>query len=102
MNPLLKEALGSILRTLFAGAAGWFVSHGIWTQTQATSYVEALALVILALGWSFWAKYRSRIKFLTALTMTPGATESDVTAHIAAGSPVPSVSTPVGMVPVAK
>ncbi len=85
MNPLLQAALGSILRWMLSIGAGYLVEHGIWSQSEASTYVAGAALAALSLGWSLWAKYHSRIKFLTALEAPAGSTESDVTATIAAG-----------------
>lgn len=101
MNPMVSAALGAILRWALTGLAGWLVSHGIWQQAEAASYVMAASLALLSLGWELWRKYKGRIKFLTALTMTPGASEADVKAHLKAGGATPPVSTPVTQVPVA-
>lgn len=38
-----------------------------------------LDVAIIALGWSLWQKYRSRLKFLAALDAPAGADERDVT-----------------------
>lgn len=35
MHPLFMAALGSLLRTALAGAAGYLVSRGIWTDAEA-------------------------------------------------------------------
>jgi hypothetical protein len=91
MNPLLLEALGSIMRWLLAGAAGWLVQHGIWTQAQSQTYVMAAALAVLSLGWSLWQKYKSRIHFLTALELPAGSDEGAVKAKIANGTGAPLV-----------
>lgn len=102
MNPLLQAALGSLLRWLFAIAAGFFVEHGIWTQGEASSYVAGAALAVLSLLWSLWAKYHSRIKFLTALEVPAGSSEADVKATIAAGqgaSVLPPLSVPTSKLP---
>lgn len=100
MNPLLQDAIGSILRFFLAGAATWLVQHGIWSSTAAETYVGAASLALVSLGWSLVNKYKSRLKLLTALTMPVGTTEQDVTDHIAAGGAVPLLSTPVTTAPV--
>lgn len=94
MNPMLTEALAAILRFAFTFVAGYLVEHGIWTAADAKTYVAAAALAVLGLVWSLWSKYNSRIKFLTALTMQPGATESDVDKVVASEIKNPSVNTP--------
>ncbi len=99
MNPILQSALLSLVRWALAIAAGFLVKAGIWDASDAETYVAAGALALLALGWSLWLKYRDRVKLLTALTMTPGATENDVIAHIASGAPTPTVSTPPNTIP---
>lgn len=99
MNPLVQEALGSILRFGLAIGAEWLVEHGVWTQGNASIYVTAASLGILSLGWSFWSKYKSRIHLLTALTMPPGTTEAALRAQIKAGLPTPAVTTPKDSVP---
>ncbi len=100
MNPLLAAALGSIIRWALTFAAGFFVEHGIWTSTEATTYVAGAVMAVLTLMWMLWVRYRDRLKFLTALTMSPGATENEVKAHIASGGATPSISTPKDTIPV--
>lgn len=85
MNPLLQSAIGSILRALLAGAAGWFVQRGIWTADAANEYLTALVLFLLTIGWALWTRYKSRIKFLTALEAPAGTSEAAVKAKIAEG-----------------
>lgn len=78
MNPLLAQALGSIIRWALAFLAGTLVQAGIWTKDDAESYIAAAALAILGLGWSLWLHYRDRIKFLNALKAKPGTPESQI------------------------
>lgn len=99
MNAVLAAALGSIVRAGLAILAGYLVRAGIWTGSEATSYVMTGSLAVLAIGWSLWEKYRSRVQFLTALQMKSGTTENDVKAHIAAGAVTPSVLTPPDTAP---
>ena len=99
MNPLLQAALGSILRWILALGAGYLVKAGIWTADDASSYVIAAALALLALGWSAWEKYHSRVKILTALWMPRNSTEHEVDVHLDMGLPTPAISTPVNTVP---
>ena len=99
MNPIMQSAIGAILRFVLAIAAGYVVKAGIWTASEATGYVGAAALGLLALGWSLWEKYRSRRKLVTALSMPFVATEDQVIEKIAAGVPVPSVTTRPDEVP---
>ena len=75
MNPLLQSALGSILRALLAGLAGWFVQRGVWTQDAANEYLTAGVLFILTILWAVWTRYKDRLKFLTALDAPAGIPE---------------------------
>ena len=76
MNPILSAAIGSILRWIFAFAAGWLVQCGIWTPEDASAYLGAAVLAVLGLGWSLWQKYHDRIKFLAALDAPAGTPEA--------------------------
>ncbi len=66
MNPILQAAIGSIIRWCLALLAGYLVKAGIWTGSDAQTYVAAGSLAILALGWSIWQKFRSQVKGLVA------------------------------------
>lgn len=99
MNPILQAALASILRWGLTLLAGFLVKAGIWSASDATTYVTAGTLAILALGWSLWEKEKSRIKVLTALTMPEGSTENDLNAKIKSSDPKPSVHTPPDVSP---
>jgi len=98
LNPILQEALGSIVRWLLTGAAGYLVSKGIWTQDNATTYVSAAAVAILALVWSLWQKYKSRSKLLVALASPTPMTEHQAEAKVSQ-SMAPSTSMPKDVVP---
>lgn len=75
MNPMFSAAVGSILRWALGLVVPYLVSAGIWTADEATTYITGLSLAIVALGWSLWQKYRSRIKFLEALSAPAGTPE---------------------------
>ncbi len=98
MNPMLQEALMSILRWGLTLLAGWFVSHGVWTLSQSASYVAAASVAILTLGWSLWQKYGARVKLLVALSGGP-TTERAVEAHIESGAVTPTVKTDPATIP---
>lgn len=100
MNPILQAALGSILRFFLAMGAGYLVKAGVWTGSDAETYVTAAALGLLTLGWSLWNKYKERQKLLTAIALPNLATEEEVVAHIADGKPTPPVTTPIDVTPV--
>lgn len=100
MNPLLQQALGSIIRAILAGGAAWLVERGVWTKADSQTYLAAGALAVLSIGWSIWQKYKSRISFLTALSLPAGSTQMDVKEAVAAGA-VPPANTPPDVPPVA-
>lgn len=100
MNPILQAALGSILRWVLAIGAGYIVKAGIWTDNDAQTYVLAGSMAILALAWSQWEKYKSRVKFLTALATPYGTTENILNWKLVYGIQAPSVWTPSDTVPV--
>jgi hypothetical protein len=78
MNPLLQQALGSIVRFSLAGVFGYLVTKGIWTETEAAEYLGAAVLAILTIGWAIYQKYGSRLKLVTAMAMTEPATEKQI------------------------
>lgn len=58
MSPIVQAAIGSIIRFALAAGAGILVRHGIWTDSAATTYIEAGTLGILSLGWSLYEKWQ--------------------------------------------
>src|SRR3990167_10585049 len=86
MNPLLVSALGSLVRWVLAFGAGWLVNRGVWTEAAASEYLAAGSLAVVAIAWSVWQKYRSRIKFLTALEAPAGTDEEMVDVKISRGT----------------
>lgn len=98
MNPIVQAALGSILRWVLAIWAGYLVKAGIWTGSEADTYIATAVLALLALGWSVWNKYKSRVTLLTALMLPQGSTENDAKARVALGA-TPSILTPPNTAP---
>jgi hypothetical protein len=79
------------------GLGSYLVAHGVLTDTQGSAssrreqYRSSPGRFALApLAWSFTAKYRSRVKLMTALDAPAGADEQEVKEKIARGygSPV--------------
>lgn len=100
MNPLLQEALASVIRHVLGMAAMFLVSTGIWQQADAEKYVAAAALAVITLGWSFWQKYKSRIKLLSALSEPAPMSEGQLENKLAAGvTAAPSTATSKADVP---
>ena len=85
MNPLFQAVLTSFFRWGLTLAAGWLVEHQVWAKDEAGGYVAGIALALVTLCWSLWSKYKSRLKFLTALEVPSGSSEAHVEAVIKAG-----------------
>lgn len=100
MNPLLVEAIGSIVRAVLNIVAGWLVAHGVWASSDAEKYVGAAALALISLGWSLWQKYGMRSKLVTAMALPSGMTENQVEAAVKNPQlETPSVTLPKDEVP---
>jgi hypothetical protein len=102
MNPILQSALGSLIRWALMLLVPVLIKYGIWSDSDASKYVDAAVIAVLTLLWSFYQKYKSRVKFLTALmpvAVGGPQTEAEVDSHIARGAPTPSLTTPVNTVP---
>lgn len=98
-NPLFVEAVGAILRWALNIGAGYLVEHGIWSQSNAETYVGAAAMVLITLGWDLWQKYRMRLKILTA-SASAGLSEKQVEAIVKdPATQNPSVTHPKDEVP---
>ncbi len=98
MNPMLVDALGSILRWGLMILASELVHHGIWTSTDAERYVGAFSMFLLTLGWSLWARYRARQVLVTALSAAK-MTESQAKSEVVSAMPTPTVTTPADTIP---
>jgi hypothetical protein len=101
MNPLLREALASILRWIFNIAAGYLVALGIWEQGDSDKYVMAAAIACVTLIWGIWQKYHIRQKLVTALASPAPQSEQSVETVIKAGVKA-HVSTPKSIQPFLK
>lgn len=101
MNPLMQDALGSILRKLLMAACAVLITNGYWTEERATTYVAAAASGLLSIGWGLWKAYGSRLKIVTALA-TPGLqTEDHLEKQISIGLSAPA-SSPKSEIPTKK
>lgn len=90
LNPLVREALGSIFRKGLTVAATYLVTKGIWTGAEAETYVGAAALFLVSLCWGLWQQYAKRLKIVTALAMPQGSSEREVEGVIKAGLAPPA------------
>lgn len=92
MGPLLLEFLAVVLRwgitTIFAVLVDRHVlssAAGDHFSTEFGKHALYLAGLLLALGWGLVAKYRGRIRFLTALHSPSGTSEEDVNRQVKQG-----------------
>lgn len=97
INPVLEKALGSIARWALGLGVPFLVESGIWTPAEATEYVTWGSLSLVALGWSLWEKYKTRLNLVTALGTGP-TTEAAVKQMVSAGESAP-VTTPKHDIP---
>jgi hypothetical protein len=93
MNPLLVEALASVVRHVLTIGAGYLVARGIWTPEDASTYAMAGALAIIGTGWGLYQKYTARTKLVTALASSTITTEAAIERKIAQGEQA-EVTTP--------
>src|SRR5687768_18258607 len=98
LNPILIKAIGSLIRAALMLAVPFFVSRGIWTPDEATATMTAIAAALTALLLSFYEKYRSQKKLVTALALPSGASQKDVEIKIATG-PTPPATLPKDTAP---
>lgn len=92
MNPIWLEIVGVVARWAMTAFSGYLVTHHILTADQSDRFTQAVVEHVLlwapgalALAWGLIARYRSRIKFLTALESRPGTSEAEVKATITNG-----------------
>lgn len=90
MNPLLADAVGSVIRFALAGVFGYLVTKGVWTEAQASAFLSAAVVGLLTLGWALWTRYRSRVKFLTAAATPYAVSEHQVEKMISDGQAPPA------------
>lgn len=92
MNPLYLEILASIARAALSLLSGYLVSRHVITAdlgervtAHVVEHVAIWAPAIAAVVWGIVAKYRGRVKFLTALESPAGTTEQGVVRRIENG-----------------
>jgi len=78
MPELYKSAIGSLVRWALATVFGYLVAHGALTEGQATELAVTIGTGAAALLWGLWQKYRSKLKFFTALELPANATQATV------------------------
>lgn len=82
INPFVQKLIGSVVRALLVGAGGYLVAKAVASEADVSGIVESLTPILAGLVWSFYEKYNSRQKLLTAQVMPAGATEEQVKAQI--------------------
>ena len=92
MNPVISSSVGVVIRALLIAAG----AQGIFSDDQLGQIVSALTIVA-SVAWSFYEKYRSRQKLVTALASGP-TTERAVEFTIQTGGAA-SVMTPKDQTP---
>jgi hypothetical protein len=87
---MLAAMLNSFIQHVLTKLITALVTVGVWKETDASVYQTALAafLTQFLLDWivSAWKRYGSNIKWLTALALPAGTTESNLNAAIADGT----------------
>ena len=101
MNPMVRDLLVSVFRYLLGYVGVWMVAKGIITADQSAAYINefsvGLAMAVIALGLGLWARFKSRQKLVTALSM-PATSENVVKQEVKDGN-APSVLTPSKQIP---
>lgn len=89
MDPFVVEMLGVAFRWGVTSLGAYLVAHHILSAQQEETFrghamtylighVAIWAPMASGLVLGVWAKYRSRIKFLTALQSRPGTSELEI------------------------
>jgi len=98
ISPIIKEYLGSIIRAAMTFLAGYLVTSGVVSESEATTIAGSLTLVLTTLAWSFYEKYRKRGKLQVALGTMKIMTEAELEEDIRRGRRA-KVSTPKTALP---
>lgn len=86
MNPLLNSFIAAILRHLLGFVGAWFVQRGILNPAQADEMILGLIVSLVALLWSLWNKYKSKLEFFTAAGSHSKVSLDEVRASIRYGT----------------
>lgn len=98
MNPMLQQFLATLIRAGLLAISGWLVKAGLFKESDLDNYIAGATVFVLTVLWALWVRYKSRVHFLTALTVPPGTTENEVKL-IAQTEVTPTVLTPPNTVP---
>jgi hypothetical protein len=90
VNPLFEKIVGALLRWLLTFLGAQAVGLGIWNMEDNTAYVAGVAAALVALAWSLWEKYRTRIQVVTALAMPAGTPQKVMETQVSSGDTPPA------------
>src|SRR3954469_257262 len=86
---LFAEFLGALFRFGLTILATWLVRNGVIPADQSTRFtngaVAGLVMLTIALLWSLWTKYQSRLKLFTAIADPNLQTEAAVNTAVKNG-----------------
>lgn len=85
MNPLLSQFLSAVLRWVLTGAGAWFVQKGILNAGEVDDLIAGAIIAILALAWSLYSKYKSKVELFTIAAMPKGTSLEEAKQSIASG-----------------
>lgn len=87
MPELFKSWIGVIIRMALTIFSTWLISKKILTPDQATGFLDSVTVgitgFVATLAWSLFQKYRSKLKFFTALELPANANAETVKTVIA-------------------
>lgn len=85
MNPMMQKVLGSLIRSVLTLLVPSLVAAGVWTPEESTAVIATVSTALAALLLSFYEKYKSQQKLVTALASPAGATQKQVERQISEG-----------------
>lgn len=75
---LWKSIAGAVARWALTGLGALLVRQGVVEQNAVDALIAGAGVVLAALAWSLYQKYKGRLHFLTALQAPPTSSEADV------------------------
>jgi hypothetical protein len=78
MSLYIQQVIGSVVRACLAAVGGWLTNRGLAEQTDLTALFPGLALVVSAIGWSLWQKWRSEQTIARALRAPSGTSREAI------------------------
>jgi hypothetical protein len=100
MNPLVRDALMSAIRSGLKIAVGYLMAKGLAAPDQAVlDYLAAAILAGIGIGWSQRTVWMNRLKLVTALAAPEPLSESQIETQVKARRNLPAASSPKAVVP---